>query len=245
MKRIYILLLVATTFMGLGRAFGQAPLQISPSDTFTYSGTLATNTDSHEQNGTFTNNSGSASVIYWRVLSVTEDSTWQMSFCDPNNCYYYSIGQGLGNYGLNHFAAADSGSYLLRFGVTPYCVADSGKMVIMAWLGNDSAASVKKIYYSANYTGSCANAIASVAASNLKVYPSPVSSNMTVSGLSGYNGVKIAVYDMLGNTAIQKYVSQPNDLTNVNTDALHAGVYILTIESEGTRLLTKRIEKLD
>jgi type IX secretion system substrate protein len=244
MKRLHILLLVAVALMSFERTFGQA-LQISPTDTFTYSGILASNSDSHEQNGTFTNNTTDTAIVYWKAISVIEDSTWQMSFCDPNNCYYYSIGQGLGNYGLNHFVLPPHSSNTLRFGVTPYCMADSGKMVVMTWLGNDSAASVQKVYYFANYSGSCTNGIASIAASNLKVYPSPVSSNMTVSGLNGYNGVKITVYDMLGNSAIAKYLAQPNDMVNVNTDALHAGVYILTIESEGTRLLTRRIEKLD
>ena len=242
MKRLHILLLIA--LLGFGRAFGQ-DLQITPGDTFTYNGTLATSGDSHEQNGYFINNTADTTNIYWRALPVNEDSIWQMSFCDPENCYYYSVGMGLGNYGLNHFLAVPHSSYLLRFGVTPNCSADSGKMLITAWLGNDSANSFRTIYYNANYTGSCATAIQSVAGPAFRVYPTPVNSTMTIDGLGGLKNVKLSVYDVLGNLQIQKYLVQPGDLAYLNTDMLHGGVYFLTIESEGTKLLTKRIEKLD
>jgi hypothetical protein len=68
---------------------------------------------------------------------------------------------------------------------------------------------------------------------------------MAVEGLNAYNNVKLTVYDVLGNAAIQKNITQPVALINVNTDALHAGIYIVSIEGDGTKLLTKRIEKLE
>jgi hypothetical protein len=244
MKQLFTFIWIGIALLGYNCVNGQA-LQVFPADTFTYGGVLATISDSHEQNGYFVNNTANNDSIYWRVVSATMDSTWQLSFCDPENCYYYSVGQSLGNYGLNRFWAVAGSSYQLRFGVTPYCVADSGKMVVVAWLANDSAASSRTFYYFVNYTGSCATAVTSVAPSVLKVYPSPVSSNLAVTGLGGYSNVKLTVYDMLGNVAIQKLVTQPGDIANISTEQLHEGVYILTVENEGTRLLTKRIEKLD
>jgi len=243
MKRLYTLFFFIA-LAGYSRVFGQE-LQITPGDTFTYSGTLATITDSHEQNGYFVNNTADTTLIYWRALSATMDSAWQLSFCDPENCYYYSVGQALGNYGLNHFTAAPHVSYLLRFGVSPSCSADSGKMVVQTWLASDSAGSVQTLYYFANYTGSCATAVQNVPTASFRVYPTPVSSYLTVDGLGSLKNVKLSIFDILGNQVVQKYIAQPADQADLNTEMLHTGIYFLTIESDGAKLLTKRIEKLD
>jgi len=234
--------LLALAFMNFGSSFGQA-LQITPGDTISYSGVLTNITENHEDYAYAINNTANGDSIYWRVVSVTMDSVWQMSFCDPNNCYYYT--NTIGNYGLNRFWAAAGGSYKLSLGASPSCSADSGKMVIVLWLANDSAASAKTIDFTANFSGSCVSAVQNVPGSNLRVYPTPVNSNMTVDGLNGFKNVKLSIYDVLGNLVIQKYLPQPTALTNVNTDILHAGVYFVTIESEGTKLLTNRIEKLN
>ena len=243
MKHLHTLL-VAIALLGFGSAFSQK-LEITPGDTFTYSGTLVNANDSHEQTGYFINNTADTTRIYWKCISATMDSLWQMSFCDPQNCYYYNVGQGLGNYGLNHFNVLPHGSYLLRFGVSPTCSADSGKLLIQTWLGSDSAGSVQFLHYSASYTGSCVSAVQSVTAPQFVVYPNPVNSVLTIDGLNGFKNVKLTVYDILGNVAVEKYVEQPAGATSFNTGSLQAGVYFVTIDSEGSRLLTKRIQKLD
>jgi len=241
MKRLYILLL-AVALTGLGRAFGQS-FTVSPGDTFTYSGTLNTITDSHEDNGYFVYTSSASNVIYWRLLAYNMDSLWQMSFCDPYQCYYFTSGSAA-NFQTHH-ATIDSGSNLLRFGVSPSCSADSGNMVVLTWLISDSAASAKTLYFSASYTGSCLSAIQNVTTPQLSVYPNPVNSLLTVDGLNNMKNVKITVFDILGNIAIEKYVSQPAPMASLNTGSLQQGVYFVTIDSEGARVLTKRIQKLD
>ena len=199
-------------------------------------------TDSHEQNGYFVNNSGASNTLYWKVIASNMDSVWQMSFCDPENCYYFT--SATTSFPSHHFTA-DTGSNLLRFGVSPSCSADSGSLVVLAWFSSDSAASVKTLYFYANYTGSCALAIQNVAAPRLSIFPNPVSSNLTIDGLTGFRNVKLTVYDVLGNVAVEKYIAQPSEAATLNTSGLQNGVYFVTVDNDGNRLLTKRIQKLD
>jgi len=243
MKRFYLLLSIVA-FIAVNNTYGQA-IQVSTGDTIQYSGALSNINASAPEQDVYLVNNTSDSAIYWQALSVNEDSTWQMSFCDPNNCYYYSLGLGLGNYGLNQFTALPNSTSRVQFGITPYCVADSSKMAVRIWVAKDSAASAKTLYFFANYSGGCATAIQTVTAPSLRIYPSPVISNLSVEGLGSYSNVKVTVYDILGNTVIQKNVAQPANVINLNTDGLYAGVYIVSVESEGTKLLTKRIQKLD
>lgn len=130
-------------------------------------------------------------------------------------------------------------------GQHPTCTPDSSSYQIVAWLANDSAATSVTIYFVADYTGSCATAINNIGASNLRIYPSPVDANLTVAGLNGLKNVKLSVYDVLGRPVIQTNLVQPAGQVNVNTEQLNAGIYIVTIQSEGTTLLTKRIEKTE
>jgi len=244
MKHFATLLLIVVVFSGFNRAQSQA-LQITPGDTAIYNGMLTDSNGSAPVQNIYLVNNTSDSEIYWQVLTYTEDSSWQMSFCDPNNCYYYSVGNGTGNIGINHFLAFPNSTSKVDFSATPYCMADSGKMAVRIWVAHDSVASAKTLYFFAAFNGVCVSGIQNIARSNLRIYPSPVISNMAVEGLNAYNNVKLTVYDVLGNAAIQKNITQPGALINVNTDALHAGIYIVSIEGDGTKLLTKRIEKLE
>ena len=240
MKR-FNALLTALLFIGLNNANSQV-LQIQPSDSFSYIGTLSTITDNYESLGFFVNNSGASKTLFWRVISTNMDSLWSMSFCDPQNCYYFTTATT--NYSTNQFLA-DTGSNQLRFGVSPYCSADSGKMVVLAWFTNDSAASVKTLYFNASYTGSCVSAIQNPASPQLYIFPNPVNATLTVDGLSNYKNVKLTVYDVLGNIVIEKTITQPSAIATLNTSTLQQGVYFVTVDSNGARLLTKRVQKLD
>jgi hypothetical protein len=79
----------------------------------------------------------------------------------------------------------------------------------------------------------------------LNIYPNPVSATLTVEGLNNYKSIKLTVYDILGNIAIEKFVSQPAPSAVLNTSSLQQGVYFVTVDSDGARVLTKRIQKLD
>ena len=223
MKR-FKLLILAISLIGFGHTFGQQ-LQVSPSDTFTYSGTLAGINDNHEQNGYIVNNTVDTTRIYWQVVSATMDSIWQLSFCDPNNCYYYSVGQGLGNYGLNHFNAVPGYSNLLRFGVSPNCVADSGKLVIRTWLATDSSGSAKTLYYTANYTGVCVSGVQNVTTTPvISVYPNPVQNGRLVVKLE--KTAVIQIFNSSGVVVLQKQLKAAEEVVPV--DQLPKGVYQVT-----------------
>jgi hypothetical protein len=116
------------------------------------------------------------------------------------------------------------------------------------WLKNDSAASSTVITYKAIYTGACSTAAIPEVATGpvIKLYPAPVSNQLTIEGLNSLEGnTSVFVYDILGNVVIhQQSASMPGAL-NLNTSSLNAGIYIVGIEVNGARIITRRIQKQD
>jgi hypothetical protein len=242
--RICRLILAAFMFLlGFGYVNSQ-DLQITPGDTIYYTAGLTDSFQSHEINGYATNNSGLADTVLWKVLSVTEDSAWSgLSLCDPISCYYFAAG---GVYPAVHqFPIGVGQSKLLQWGSSPQCFADSGQFQVFMWLEHDSAASAKTITYKALYTGTCVTAVTQIPAEHLRIYPTMVSQQLTVDGFGGLANVKVYLYDMLGNTLVRQQASASQSMLNLNTSDLNPGIYIVAVEAGGTRILTKRIEKLD
>lgn len=112
-------MLLILAIVGAGRLSGQG-IQVTPGDTFTYSETFSNINSSHEING-YINNTANADSIYWRLVSLNIDSAWQMSFCDPLECYYFS--PTIVSYSSHRFWAPHDSIQTLTFGATPYLYA--------------------------------------------------------------------------------------------------------------------------
>ena len=77
------------------------------------------------------------------------------------------------------------------------------------------------------------NAVENVTASDINVYPNPVTN---VLNITGFNGA-VTVYDMNG-----KAVANENDVTSINTSNWVAGMYFVVLNSNGA-VTTKTIVK--
>lgn len=246
MKKLLLAFLLIGASVWINRIAAQAALSVSPGDTFVYNGVLDSLTQIYpEVNGYVTNNSGQADTICWKVVSDYVDSNWVgISCCDPSSCYYFTSA-GLNNR-TNSFPAANGVSNRIYFNSTPNCVADSSKLQLLMWLQHDSAASATMITYKSYFTGVCTtSAIEHVAPSDIKIYPTPVGSQLTVDGLGNLNDARIYVYDMLGNVVLRKTVENAQGEVTLNTTALQAGIYIVGVDSNGQRVATRRIEKFE
>ena len=114
------------------------------------------------------------------------------------------------------------------------------------WLQHDSAASATLITYKSLFTGACVTAaIARVPATDIKIYPAPVNTQLTIEGLANMNDASVFVYDMLGNVVLHRQIEPAQNMVNLNTSALQAGVYIVGIDANGSRIITRRIEKVE
>ncbi len=245
MRKLLLAFAVAGLLFAHNTANAQA-LRVSPADTLTFAAPLDSLTQVYpDVIGYVVNNSGQPDTGCWKLLSARIDSQWlEISCCDPVNCYYFSSG-GL-HYNTHQFPA-DTGVFnRLEFNSTPSCVADSGELQILIWLQHDSAASATVITYKSLFTGACVtSAITKVPGNEIRIYPTPVSTQLTIEGLDNLNNAGIYIYDMLGNVVLHKTVSDPQNTQNINTTSLQAGVYIVGIDSNGARVLTRRIEKME
>ncbi len=246
MKYFIVALAILCSLGGFERLSAQA-LRISPSDTVIYTASLNSfNTASSgvAQFCSIVNNSGQNDTVCWKIAQLTMNQGWQsMSLCDPHQCYLF-YGNVTNGSTHQYALAADSGSSV-DVTSTPQCVADTGYMQALFWLKHDSAASATHLIYMPIYTGSCSNAIQQVQENQLKVYPVPAINNFTVEGLQNATNVQLSVYDILGNAVLRKSIAQPANSVTISTDGLTNGVYILSVESDGVKLLTRRIQKVD
>jgi hypothetical protein len=78
--------------------------------------------------------------------------------------------------------------------------------------------------------------IAGNAGSNIKIYPNPATSQLTVSGLTP--GDAVSVYDMMGKRAIEWHVANSSN-NNFNLGNLPPGMYILRVTDQLGNIRTK------
>lgn len=242
MKKIYLVFLTVILMAGFTKVQAQA-LQFS-----TTSLSLDTNlTNQLEGIETYvqvTNSSGQADTVYWMPVVIQLDSVWQLSFCDPNECYYYT--KSISSHATRHFPAAAGSNYQLRFGSSPDCMADTGELQILMWLEHDSAGSATVLTYKAQYTGSCTTGINPVAADNfdnVNLYPNPACNQLTIQfGLTQAAPVTAYVTNIMGQRVADIYRGQLN--TGVHTLTTGAtnlanGVYFVTLKT-GDNAVTQR-----
>jgi len=235
MKKVITLLAAAALF---SVSYGQA-ITITPGDTVNYTGNLNTIDDQIELTGSFVNNNATDSAL-WVLESVDLPTDWEMSLCDPNNCYILYPGDNT----VRSFQATSTQGYELKFGATPYCNAGSGNFVVRFWLKSDSANTAKSVVFNSTFNGVCATGINNVTANNLQVYPKPFTNSFTVSGLNNTNAdTKVKLYDLNGKVVFEKVIGNVSGNVSVTPDLNAKGIYVLTVESGNTRLLSTNIEK--
>jgi hypothetical protein len=235
MKKI-ITVLVAVAAFSISN--GQA-ITIGPGDTVNYSGNLNTIDDQIELTGSFVNNNATDSAL-WVLKSADLPTDWEMSLCDPNNCYILYPGDNT----VRSFEAVSGQSYELKFGATPYCNAGAGNFEVTFWLKSDSANTAKRVVFNSTFSGTCTTGINDVIANNLQIYPAPFTNSFTISGLNNTTAdTKVKLYDLNGKVVFEKVIGNVNGNVSVTPDLNAKGVYVLTVESGNTRLLSTNIEK--
>jgi|GEM_PF-2670821 hypothetical protein len=246
MKHLIVVLAILCSIGGFEPLSAQA-LLITPGDTVIYTASLTnmnTNSSGVAQFCSIVNKSGQNDTVCWKIAQLTINPGWgSMSLCDINECYLF---YGDVTNGTTHqFPLAADSAASVDVTSTPQCVADTGYLQALFWLKHDSAASATYLVYIPIYSGSCATAIQQVQDNQLKIYPIPASTDFTIEGLQNATNVQISVYDILGNVVLHKTIAQPANYVSISTAGLISGVYILSVESDGVKLLTRRIEKMD
>jgi len=243
MKKIYLAFLVSALIAGFTKMQAQA-LVISPSDTFTYTGTLTNSTQSGmEQDGAARNQSGQNDTICWKAMQCIVDSNWLgMSFCDPNSCYdfYYSTTP---SYAEHLFLANSGQSYRIYFNSSPNCVADSGELQIQMWLEHDSAASATVLTYKARSSGSCTTGINPIAGnnfSNVNLYPNPANNQINIQfGLTQSAPVAAYVTNIMGQRIADIFSGQLSlgaHKLSASAANFANGFYFLTLKTGDTEV---------
>lgn len=215
-------------------------LNITPNDTFIYQSNLTTDLDDITTvYGHIINNTATADSVYWRVTSFTPGApSWELSVCDVINCYTLNIDP----YALHRFWAEPGVEKLFDFGVSPHCAAGNGNIEVLLWLASDSANSARKAYFDATFSGWCVG-IEEFTAENVRMYPVPVKDKLVVDGLAELNSGTIKVFDVIGNLVSTKQIVAADSKATINMSNVPAGMYFVTIESEGLKLVTRRIQK--
>jgi hypothetical protein len=226
------------------RAFSQV-LSFSTSDTISFSIPLAAE-DTTQSNTSFffITNKGHTDTAVWKAINFAEDSSWSLGFCDPNNCYDFT--NAIPDLQLHSFVLDSLSVTSMDFTASPSCVADSGELQVLIWLEHDSTSSATVLTFLPSFTGSCTpTGIRQTSASNYTIYPTHLNSELNIGGLNSLGEMKITLYDLIGNAVIQNEYSAHSNLVKLNTAKLPAGIYFVSVESNGQRVLTKRVEKLN
>ncbi|HWB62859.1 MAG TPA: T9SS type A sorting domain-containing protein [Chitinophagales bacterium] len=234
--RKFTLLFLALIFAGKGWAQG---LPATPSDSVFAQATVTNQFDVVDEYIYLHNNRSDSVAVSWHLVSADVPAGWDYLLCDNNNCYDL-----LGNSTTrvsSKFAVGDSINMHGEF--EPSCINGTGTMVISVKVVGDTGSI--NLIYSANLNTTCATAVPAIGADKVKIYPTAVSNSMNIAGLSQANNVKVKVYNMIGNVMLQNDITAPGNIVSVNTSTLPTGVYIVAIDYNGQRIVTRRIEKLN
>jgi hypothetical protein len=211
-------------------------LIIAPNDTFTFSGPLVNEFDHEVVEGFVTYTGSVADTVQWYVHTLNYTTGWEMSVCDINNCYIiYTPGS------VYEFVAQPNVDNLLDFGVTPYCIAGSGELELTLWIKSDSAATVRKARFTAEYTGTCVSSVKETALEKVKVYPTGFQSRITVEGADGAKITAVKMYDALG-TLVNDIKPLNSGNIVLQTSELASGVYIVRVETSAG-VISRRVVK--
>jgi hypothetical protein len=231
---LFVLLLV------IGANVKAQMILIEPNDTFTYQSNLTTDFgDITTVYGHAINNTSSIDTMYWRVLSFGSSApNWELSVCDPVQCYSLNFGP----YETHRYTAKPDTLNILDWGVSPHCVAGTCSIEVLMWLASDSTNSARKAYFTAEFNGGCVG-IEEFTAENVKLYPIPVKDRLTIDGLGELNSGTIKVYDVIGNLVASRQILAGENKATINLTNAPAGMYFVSIESEGQKMLTRRVQK--
>ncbi len=234
------LLVVLAVFLVSLKGFSQADFDLSPDTTFvTYQ---VTNGDPAEGFITVKNISNHYDTIKWVGFYKSGPHDWSTNVCDIVNCYAYS-------YNVRTFVLAPGDSGVMRMDLDAACEAGTGEIRLMMWVKDDSAGKVLYPNWQLDISvaNGCLTGIDDQFSSNtLKIYPNPVKSTFTVSGLEEAGNLSFEVYDLKGALAKSEIKNATNTTIEISIETLPTGTYVLKATDEKGRIAgTARLNKID
>ncbi|MFN8322629.1 MAG: T9SS type A sorting domain-containing protein [Chitinophagales bacterium] len=238
MKKTTTLLLLLLTFGFIKAQY----LSVTPNDSVTVSTNVADEFDLAEAHIHIINNLKGDVTYTWKMVNYVAPPAWELKLCDNNNCYDLIL-----NNQLRESLVVPAGDSMdMKFQFSPHCVAGMASVNVVVFVSGDSVNSATIINYRADLTTSCINAIGKVENTNIKLYPNPVKSSFTVSGLENTGNLSFEVYDIKGSVVKSEIVSTTNNGIEISIAHVAAGDYLLkAFDSLGVVIATAKLQKVD
>lgn len=165
------------------------------------------------------NNTNKNMEVKWKRIKNKLPNTWKNRICDPISCWESAIATN-----PQKIVIPAQGSILLDAHFQPNEVEGDGLVELVVWSVADSANVNIKMTYKANaYIASNGDN----PVSKIKVYPNPVSENLTIDVGTETNARYIEVYSLIGRKMAHFTIPNNIDKYKVNASALPEGLYFV------------------
>ncbi len=239
MKKTFTLTLLFVAFCSA--IFAQSIIPV-PNDSAAVSANVTDEFDPVDVHIHVINNYGQAATFSWLLKNYVAPASWELKLCDNNNCYDLLFGSE------THVSlTVNAGDTMdMKFQYSPHCLNGSGTANITIYVTGDSAATSTVLNYKADLTTTCTTGVIEVGNKGLRLYPNPVKSVFTVTGLDNAGNLSFEVYDMKGAAVKSEVKSATNTSIDISIANLPRGVYVLkAFDKEGNIAGTSRLSKVD
>lgn len=188
------------------------------------------------------NNYGQATSFMWKMLDYTAPQQWELKLCDNNNCYDLLLDNS-----LRESLTVNAGDSMdMKFQYSAHCATGLGNANIIIYVTGDSAATAVTLNYKADLTSTCATAVVELAPNTLRLFPNPVKSSFTVTGLENTGNLSFEVYDLKGAAVPSKFVNATSSTIEISIEGQPAGTYVLKVMNEAGNVIgSSRLNKID
>jgi len=177
------------------------------------------------------NNLGSTFTMHWERIAESVPAGWTTSNCDPEACRAVGVTSA-------SFTLPTNTSYLNTH-FYPDGVAGSGYMRVKLWLDSDTSENVVLTYY--GVAGSVG--IDDLDASEIQVFPTIANSTLNIMLPHPGEPIQAHIYGLNGQHA-QSFQLASGNASSVDVSDLKAGVYFISFNLGGSKVLTKKFVKM-
>jgi len=175
------------------------------------------------------NNTGKKMEVNWKRTKNKIPSDWNNRICDPVSCWEASTSSN-----PQSISIPANSSMILDAHFQPNELEGNGLVEVVVWSVADSANVNIKMTYKANaYTASNADS----PVSQIKVYPNPVSENLTIDIGKETDARYVEVYSLIGRKMAHYAVPSDVGQYKINASALPEGMYFV-------KMLNKNYEQI-
>jgi len=228
MKKIILALFISLSFTMVTKA--QTTIQFLEGDTVWVNGE-ETNADIYR----FTHikfTGADTTTFVWVREEVNVPNGWETAVCDINLCYLSNVSTE--EFKLNPNQEGELYPHFYTNNTT-----GTGSLRIVIYEKENPANADTCVYMMRSF----GVGISSVVKADIKVYPNPARTTMTVDLPDNITGGTVEVYDMLGNKVLMNNVSGDEHVVNVAN--LPVGKYVLRYIDQNGTAYNKRFQKVN